>query len=48
MFKEKRQRKRFCEYVGRHVGGRYPVGTESTVVNMSADKMMSNIDVFGT
>jgi len=47
MFEKKRREKRFCEYVGSHVGGRYPVGLKRTFGNVIANEMVVDITVFG-
>jgi len=46
VFEEKGRKKRFCENVGSHVGGRDPSCLEIAVRDMIVDKVISNINVF--
>jgi hypothetical protein len=46
MFLENRESQRFCEYIGRHVRSRYPIGTKSAVSYVIANKMVADVNVF--
>ena len=46
MLDKKRKWKRLGENIGGHVRCRDPVSTKSTVGNVIADKVMSNVNVF--
>jgi len=48
MFDKERKSEWFRENVGGHVRGGYPICTESTIVNMVADEMMTDVYVFGS
>ena len=48
MFGEEWKSERFREYICWHIGGRNPIGTESTVNNMSTDKVVADVDMFRT
>jgi len=48
VFNKERERKWFCEDIRWHIGSRYPIGTKSTIVDVIANEMMANVDMFGT
>jgi len=46
MFDEQVREKRFCHYIGGHIGGRYPSGRKRAVGDVIANKMIADINVF--
>ena len=46
MARKKRERKRFSKNVGWHISSRYPSSSKRAGLNMFANKVMSNIDMF--
>jgi len=48
VFEEKRRKKRFGENVSGHIGSRNPIRLEQAFRDMFMDKVVSDIDVFGT
>ena len=48
MSHEERLRQRFRKDVGRNVRSRNPVCTKSAISNKTTNKMMTNINMFGT